>query len=132
MFKDIDVVWIVVPFILAAFAARFLTKQQDDPLRDQLNKLQIVTVLTGAFLMAMWLILPATPSLSTFGYPEDVGQVNTPEKVLKFLQRYNQAIVRTADVVRWSLFIVVFWFIASVYQFIKVLKANLDNTKNNQ
>jgi amino acid transporter len=122
IFEEIDVVWVVVPFIIAAAAYQVFVKRSADPMRDKINKLQVATALTGAFLMVMWLMLPQTPSLSTFGYPEDISDINSQEKILKLLQRYNKAIVRTTDVVKWGTFILVFWFMGSLYQLLKVLK----------
>jgi len=131
MFEDFDVVWIVLPFIVVAGAYQFLARKNvDNPLKDSINKLQVATVITGAFLIVLWLMLPQTPSLSTFGYPEDISDINTQEKVLKLLQRYNKAIVRTADVVRWSTFIMAFWFMSAVYQFLKVLKRTIKASDN--
>ncbi|MES2486739.1 MAG: hypothetical protein V4581_12435 [Bacteroidota bacterium] len=125
MFEDIDVVYIIIPFIVAAGVFQFFVKATGNPVKDKITKLQVAAGLTGAFLMVMWLILPSTPSLSTFGYPEDITDINTQEKILKLLQRYNKAIVRTTDVVRWSTFILVFWFMGSLYQLLKVLKATI-------
>lgn len=125
MLEDINLVYVVIPFVVAAGIIQFLVKSSDNPVRDKITKLQVATALTGAFLTIMWLMLPSTPSLSTFGYPEDISDINTQEKVLKLLQRYNRAIVRTTDVVRWGTFVMIFWFLGSAYQLLKVLKGTI-------
>lgn len=82
--------------------------------------------MTGVILLVLWICLPQTPSLSTFGYPEEAADVNTPEKVLKYLQRYNDALVRVIDVVKFSLFIVIFWVISSALRVMSAYKDVLD------
>jgi hypothetical protein len=67
-----------------------------------------------------------TPSLSTFGYPETVEEIATQEKVLKLLQRYNKAIVRTTEVLHWLLFISIFWFVGLMWQLMKIMMQQRD------
>jgi len=130
-FKDIDLVWILLVLVVAAVIYSLVMRSKSgDRLRDKVNDMQRVLLITGVILGVMWMFLPQTASLSTFGYPEEASQVDTPKEVLKYLQRYNVAIVRTIDVVRWTLFIVVFWVLSAGYQLLKVFKERLDKEKH--
>jgi hypothetical protein len=125
--SEIDLTWILIPIIIAGVIFSRISKfKTGNVLRDRLKNLEIATIMTGAVLLVLWICLPQTPSLSTFGYPEEVADINTPEKVLKYLQRYNDALVRVIDVVKFSLFIVIFWVIASALRVISAYKDVLD------
>jgi hypothetical protein len=73
-------------------------------------------------MMILWFSLPITPSLSTFGYPEDIADIGSKEKLLKYLQRYNIAIVKTIDVVHYMIFITTFWLLLIINTLIKYVK----------
>lgn len=128
--KDIDFFWVLLIFIIAAaIYSRVVRVKTGDRLRDSLKNMETAFLVSGALLFVMWFFVPFTSSLSTFGYPEEVADVDTPEEVLKYLQRYNDAIVRTTDIVKWTLFIIIFWVFTSGYQVVKLLKEKLDNEK---
>jgi len=59
--------------------------------------------------LGLWFSLPSTPVLSTFGLPKTAADVASPERVLRYLQDYNAAIVRLTDTLFWLLFTCVFW-----------------------
>jgi hypothetical protein len=69
----------------------------------------------GLLLGLLWLSLPSTPSLRTFGYPIDVAAIKGEAKVLHLLQEYNKAIVRTTEVLQWFLFLFIWWFLVTLY-----------------
>jgi len=83
--------------------------------------LKVNTIAVGLLSILLWFMLPSTPSLSTFGFPETVKEIQSNEQLLSYLQEYNQAIVRTTRVVHWFIFIFVWGFLAAVYSVIKVL-----------
>lgn len=95
-------------------------------MRDNVKNVQIMLLIFGVLLAVMMFSLPSTPSLSTFGYPETVEDINNPEKVLKLLQRYNKAIVRTIEIVHWLIFISIFWILTAVYQLLQAYRNKLD------
>jgi hypothetical protein len=64
--------------------------------------------------MILYLSLPITPVLKTFGYPNNVSDIKLETDVLHQLQQYNKAIVRTTEVVSWFLFLFVFWFLTNL------------------
>jgi hypothetical protein len=75
------------------------------------------------FVMAFILFwLPSTPSLASFDYPADIDDIENKQKLLKYLQDYNEAIVKTTEVVYWMIFITVFWFVSIISSIIKHFK----------
>ncbi|MCO6148582.1 hypothetical protein [Flavobacterium sp. NRK1] len=127
MLQNIDLAWILIPFIIGAIIyPRIVKHRTGDPLRDKLKDMQIMLIMFGVLMAVLLFSLPMTPSLSTFGYPETVEEIATPEKVLKLLQRYNKAIVRTTEVLHWLLFISIFWFVGSMWQLMKIMMQQRD------
>lgn len=123
----INLIWILIPFIVAGVIySKIVRHKTGDPLRDNVKNVQIMFIVTGVVLAVLWLSLPSTPSLSSFGYPETVQDIGSQEKLLKLLQDYNRAIVRTTEVVHWMLFVFMFWILAAVYQLLEVYKNKLD------
>lgn len=119
MFKDIDITWIVMPYLFFYVLVVLIAKSRI-PI---LTMLQVRLGLFSLFLILMFLALPNTVSLGGFGYPQDLEAIATPEKTLKFLQRYNLAIVRTTDVLHWFLFATALFFLSIINDIIKVIKA---------
>jgi len=127
MLQNIDLAWILIPFIIGAIIyPRIVKHRTGDPLRDKLKDMQIMLIMFGVLMAVLLFSLPMTPSLSTFGYPETVEEIATPEKVLKLLQRYNKEIVRTTEVLHWLLFISIFWFVGSMWQLMKIMMQQRD------
>ena len=123
----IDLVWIVLPFFIGGIAySKIVRHKTGDPVRDSIKNVQIMFIIMGVLFFVLWFSLPSAPSLSTFGYPETVEEIGTPEKMLKLLQTYNRAIVRTTEVVHWVLFILMFWMLGSVYQLLQAYRNKLD------
>jgi hypothetical protein len=127
MLQNIDLAWILIPFIIGAIIyPRIVKHRTGDPLRDKLKDMQIMLIMFGVLMAVLLFSLPMTPSLSTFGYPETVEEIATQEKVLKLLQRYNKAIVRTTEVLHWLLFISIFWFVGLMWQLMKIMMQQRD------
>jgi hypothetical protein len=72
-------------------------------LRRLARQAKTLGVIAGVFLILLWVLLPPTSALATFGKPEVAEQVDTPAEILSYLQRYNEALVRTMEVLRWTL-----------------------------
>ncbi|KGO81995.1 MULTISPECIES: hypothetical protein [Flavobacterium] len=124
---DINLMWIILPFFIAGILyVRIVKHKTGNALRDSVKTLQTMLVMIGVVLAVLLFTLPSTPSLSTFGYPDTVADIDSQEKVLKLLQEYNHAIVRTTDALRWMVFIFIFWGIMTVYQLLKVYRGVLD------
>ncbi|MDI1257544.1 MAG: hypothetical protein PSV16_15735 [Flavobacterium sp.] len=119
MFDDIDMIWVIMPYLLFYVVVVFIAKSRF-PI---LTMLQIRLGLFSLFLALMIFALPSTPSLGTFGYPDGIENIATPEKTLKFLQRYNSAIVRNTEVLHWFLFLTAVFFLSIINDVIKVIKA---------
>ena len=59
--------------------------------------------------IGLWLFLPSTPSLGTFGYPNSVTDISSQDQLLRYLQEYNRAIIRLSKSLHWLLFAGVWW-----------------------
>ena len=127
LLENVNLVFIILPFIIGGvFYTKIARHKIGHPLRDSIKNLQIMMLVAGAMFVIMWLLLPSTPSLSTFGYPETVEDINTQEKILKILQNQNKAIVRTTETLQWTLFILTFWIIAAVAPILKLWKEKIE------
>lgn len=127
LLENVNLAFIVLPFILGAVVYIKIARHKiGDPLRDSVQNLQIMLLVSGAMFFVMYLLLPSTPSLSTFGYPETIEDINSQEKVLKILQGQNRAIVRTTETVQWMLFILTFWILVVVTPVLKAIKDKID------
>ena len=102
-----------------------IRKRGLDPIDKAFKTFQMMGIAFGVFIAALWLALPMTPVLSTFGRPYELNSFN---EVLKYLQEYNDAIVRTTEVVHAFLFFFLFWFLLGVLEFAKAVSANRENT----
>ena len=87
-----------------------------------ISLLKVNILMVGFLSIVLWFLLPSTPSLQSFGLPKTVSDVQTSEQVLTYFQEYNEAIVRTTDVVYWFIFIFVWGFLSSLYTVIKAFK----------
>lgn len=122
---DSNIGYVFLPvLVLAAIYAKFIKRDTGDPLRDKLKDLEIMLIGFGVIVFIAVLALPSTPSLSTFGYPETVEDINSQKKMLRLFQEYNKAIVRTIDVMHWMLFIAAIWLTGTLYKLIKIMRIN--------
>ncbi|MHA3788765.1 hypothetical protein ACX0HA_11180 [Flavobacterium hauense] len=127
LLDNVNLVFILGPFIVGSVVYIKIARHKiGHPLRDSIKNLQIMLLAAGAMFAVMYILLPSTPSLSTFGYPETVEDINSQEKILKILQGQNKAIVRTTETVQWMLFILTFWIIAALAPVLKSWKEKID------
>lgn len=127
MFEEVDVLWwIIIPTIaiivpLVHFYRRRINKDSN-PLSKAFRLLRLNMIAATAFLAVMLLFaLPQTPTLSTFGYPKSIEDIQTPKQMLYYLQWYNHALVRTTYVLYWFIFTFVVWFLSAIYTFSKAV-----------
>jgi hypothetical protein len=127
MLQNINLAFIILPFILAGAAyVKIVNVKTGNAMRDSLHRLKSVTIILGVLFVVLVFLLPTTATLSTFGYPETTADINSQEKVLKLLQRYNTSITRTIDVIFWMLFTLAFWFMTAIYTFVNIFKDKID------
>ncbi|PZR20618.1 MAG: hypothetical protein DI539_10370 [Flavobacterium psychrophilum] len=127
LLENVNLVFIIIPFIIGGVIYTKIARHKiGDPLRDSIQNLQVMLMVSGAMFMVMWILLPSTPSLSTFGYPETIEDINSQEKILKILQGQNKAIVRTTETIQWTLFILTFWILVAVTPVLKAIKDKID------
>lgn len=113
MLNNIPIIYIVALLFvmyLIAYFVRFKNKNV-----DAFAKMKLSLILFGIYAVVLWLCLPTTPALETFGYPENVYDIKTESQILKLLQDYNKAIVRTTNVLHWFLFGFIFFFMSNIY-----------------
>lgn len=108
---------IVIAIIIIGFY--FWQSKPNNQLEKAILLLKVNTITVGLLSILLWVMLPSTPSLSTFGFPETVNEIQSNEQLLSYLQEYNKAIVRTTRVVYWFIFIFVSGFLVAVYSVIK-------------
>lgn len=96
MFQNIDFLYIFGPAVI--IATIFLVtiknrrnKQNRTDFSKAIEHFKITSVIFGALLIILWLLLPSTPSLKTFGYPENLSAIKGDDKVLNLFQEYNKA-----------------------------------------
>jgi hypothetical protein len=125
MFIDIDLYRILVPalivIVVAALIVRARISCQPTELHKAIAQLRLVTIATGVLLLLLWFLLPQTPVLSTFGFPHSVEDIQSPKRLLQYLQDYNRALVRTTSVVHWFIFVFVWWFLTAIYSLSRAL-----------
>lgn len=129
MFKDIPIIYVVASLFLMYLIAYFVRFRNKNV--DAFDKMKLSLVLFGIYAMVLWLCLPTTPALETFGYPETVSDIKTDSQILRLLQDYNKAIVRTANVLHWFLFGFIFFFMTNIYLY-TTHRENQFNSKNKQ
>lgn len=126
-FEEIDAIWIILGIVaLGVVVFLIINRNTKDPLLDKLNKLKLSLVMGGIFFAGMYVIIP---HLGAFDYPYEAADVDSPEKVLKYLQKQNDAIVKLTDIIRWTFFIIVTWMIIAAYQFLHAFGNHLKNQK---
>lgn len=127
MLKNIPIIYVVVFLFLMyviAYFVRFRSKNV-----DAFDKMKLSLMLFGIYSLVLWLCIPLTPTLETFGYPETVNDIKTETQILKLLQDYNKAIVRTTEVLKWFLFGFIWFFMTNIYLY-TTHRENEFNTKN--
>ena len=113
----------IIFVLLFTIGFKFWEGKKEDELEKAISLLKINIFLTGFLLVVLWFMLPSTPSLGTFGFPETVNEIQSNEQLLNYLQTYNEAIVRTTQVVRWFIFIFVWAFLTTLYSVIKTFQS---------
>jgi hypothetical protein len=136
MFRNIDLLYffgpaMIIATILLVAIKKFYSKQNTTELSKAIDHFKISLIVFGALLLILWLSLPSTPSLQTFGYPEDISGIKNDEKVLNLFQEYNKAIVRTTEVLKWFLFLFIWLFLTSLFGVAKAFKDHLEKASQN-
>jgi hypothetical protein len=125
MFIDIQLAHILLPvvvfWVVVSVVMRVRQTKESDAARRAWMNFKLTTIASATLLVILWFALPSTASLSTFGYPKGLDDVSDPRRLLKYLQDYNRAVVRTTEVVQWLLFLFVWWFGSALYDFLRTL-----------
>ena len=113
--------------VIASVIVRSRSGREPTELHKAITRLKFGALITGAFLLMLWFLLPCTPVLSTFGYPQSTEEIQTAKQVLRYLQDYNRALVRLTMVLSWFLFAFIWWFLSTVYALSNALKKVADD-----
>lgn len=119
------ILYIFVPILIIGMVFLLYKKRKADEPGDFNSKLdyfKYTFILFGVALFGLWFYLPSTPSLASFGYPNNIEDIENKADLLQLLQDYNQAIVKTVEVVHWLIFLLMFWFLGNFIQMINFLK----------
>lgn len=127
MFKDTPIIYIIAVLFLVYLVAYFVRFRSKNV--DAFDKMKLSLILFGIYSVVLWLCLPSTAALETFGYPESASDIQTEAQILRLLQDYNKAIVQTANVLHWFLFGFIFFFMTNIYLY-TTHRENEFNTKN--
>src|SRR5215510_14157617 len=98
MFIDESILYIIGPAIIVVVVAslvfRYFLRREQGPLKRALKLFKLNLALVGGFCLILWFMLPMTPVLSTFGYPQAETDIQSTKLLLGYLQDYNRALVR--------------------------------------
>jgi amino acid transporter len=119
---------LILFFIFWSFKAKSIEGQS----RRLVLWLQGIALGLGAVVLCLWFLLPMTPTLSTFGYPEKIEQIDSPEETLRYLQGMNRALVRTIDVLHLFLFLFIWIFLAAIYGLSKLIAKEMDRKSGSE
>jgi hypothetical protein len=131
---EISPMWCVIPYVVLLLGEPFFLRRffvQGPDVENQANlalaSLRYRAVCFGLTATCLWVLSPTTVALGKFGYPHDASDIQSTENLLQLLQMYNKALVQTADVVHWFIFMFASWLIASA-QAIYCLRKQKDLT----
>lgn len=127
MITQIPILYVVVFLFLMYLIAYFIKFRNINV--DAFDKMKLSLLLFGIYSLVLWLCIPSTPALETFGYPETVNDIKSNEQILKLLQDYNKTIVRTTEVLKWFLFGFIWFFMTNIYLY-ATHRENEFNPKN--
>jgi hypothetical protein len=104
MFPDTEVSLLLIPaiavFAIIVIFANVKFSREGHPGKKLAMRIHFAVLMGGGFFLYLWFLLPG----STLP-PRDVADVESPQKILHYLQSYNGAIVRTAEILHWGIFL---------------------------
>ncbi|MBE9103293.1 hypothetical protein [Vacuolonema iberomarrocanum] len=133
MLNVINAGWILLPAILVFTGIllfnRWRINQETHLIKRAFRLLRLYFVLFAAFIGITWLLVSVmTVPLSTFGYPDGIENIQSPEQLLSYLQGYNRALVLNIQAFSWFIFVFAVWFLFAMYEFSRtVANALLEN-----
>lgn len=107
---------------IATMVAIYQTYKTVDVLKRLFNQILPLTVAAIISLLVLWLSLPDTAVLANF-YKPDSFEVGSFEQTVKYLRIYNEAIVRTTQVVWCLLLVCIPWLITVLVLFGKAINS---------
>lgn len=128
MFQDTELIYIFTPALLigtliSIILVLSIKKKTSSAIEKAIALIKYNSIIFGVMVVVLYLSLPTTPSLSTFGYPGDITAIQEDKKLLYLLQTYNKALVRTTEVLHWFLFTFIWFFLATIINVTNILKS---------
>jgi hypothetical protein len=127
MFSEFKLAYILLSsFALIAIASFFVNRYLKS--KNITGKARVIaTIKFNIYIyiflcFVLWFSLPSTPSLSSFGYPYGIEDIATNDKLLRLLQDYNHAIVRTTEVLHFFIFFTAIWLASNFFSYTRSLK----------
>lgn len=109
--------------IIFATGFRFWEGKKESELEKAISDFKINIFSIGFLLIVLWFMLPPTATLSTFGFLETGSGIQSNEQLLEYIQGHNDAIVRTAQVVHWFIFLFVWGLLTALYSVTKAFSS---------
>ncbi len=124
LFQDTHLAVVLMPFLIAAVLYSYIRRRSLAKCPNETAmawaELRISLEVIGFMGVVLWFLLPVTATLSTFGYPDTVGAIEDSSKLLRVLQGYNRALVRTISIVHFSMLLVLILLLGPLYRLSKV------------
>ena len=135
--ENLDIAWVVIAGVLVTVVvslwAHKIVATEPDQLKKAFYILKAQLAGLAFFFLLFAFALPSTPSLAVSGTSLTIDKLQNPDEMLLFLQRNNEALVRTTEVLFWTLFLIAFNLVGMLVQFFKVVaRANRISTSGGQ
>src|ERR1044072_885082 len=124
MFSDKDLTTILFPVIGAWVIIRIIewyVSRNKPPMKKALNSFTAGLLMMGILTGALYLSLPLTFGLESYGYPEEFKSL---QEVHKYLQEHNHILARLREIMHWFLFFFAIVFLQTLHSFAKAVAGN--------
>jgi hypothetical protein len=116
---------VVLCWVVAFTVMRRHQAKEPDPIKQAWMNLKVTAIGAGSVLVILWLALPSTASLRTFGLSKGLSDVTDPQVLVIYLRDCIQAVVRITEVVEGLIFLLILWVVSALYDFLKILTQRL-------
>jgi hypothetical protein len=128
MFSDKDLTTILFPVIGAWGIIRLIewyVSRNKPPMKKALNSFTAGLIMMGILTGALYLSMPSTFGLESYGYPKEFKSL---EEIHKYLQEHNRILARLRDIIHWFLFFFAIGFLQMLHSFAKAV-AGINGSK---
>lgn len=119
MFREIDLTWLmlfVVPvLVVVVLIARARAARHPNPVMRAFLSFKYTAFAVGTVVFVLWLCIPHGTG---YPQPEDIDSL---ADAVKYLNHADAALNRAIDILRWFMFVFLWWFLTSLYTFSKAI-----------